>query len=166
MIQNISGRVSYGNQESNFIPTNFKLGFAATNSINAQSKFTLTADINKLMVPTPTYTSAGVLIQPSTVIGGILGSFTDGNDLKEINVSLGGEYLYNDLFAARAGYFYENADNGGRKFFTAGFGVKIEKKYGIDFAYLIPTTTGSPLAQTLRISLHANINSAPKVVVN
>lgn len=118
MIQNISGRVSYGGAESNFIPTNFKAGFAATNMIDAHNKFTLTADINKLMVPTPTYTSAGVLIQPSTAIGGILGSFTDGNDLKEINVSLGGEYLYNDLFAARAGYFFENADNGGRKFFT------------------------------------------------
>jgi hypothetical protein len=166
MIQNISGRVSYGGAESNFIPTNFKAGFAATNMIDAHNKFTLTADINKLMVPTPTYTSAGVLIQPSTAIGGILGSFTDGNDLKEINVSLGGEYLYNDLFAARAGYFFENADNGGRKFFTTGFGVRLEKKYGLDFAYLIPTTTGSPLAQTLRISLHANFNSAPKVIAN
>ncbi len=166
MIQNISGRVSYGGAESNFIPTNFKAGFAATNTIDAHNKFTLTADINKLMVPTPTYTSAGVLIQPSTAIGGILGSFTDGNDLKEINVSLGGEYVYNDLFAARAGYFFENADNGGRKFFTTGFGVRLEKKYGLDFAYLIPTTTGSPLAQTLRISLHANFNSAPKVIAN
>lgn len=166
MIQNISGRVSYGGAESNFIPTNFKAGFAATNMIDAHNKFTLTADINKLMVPTPTYTSAGVLVQPSTAIGGILGSFTDGNDLKEINLSLGGEYVYNDLFAARAGYFFENTDNGGRKFFTAGFGVRLEKKYGLDFAYLIPTTTGSPLAQTLRISLHANFNSAPKVIAN
>ena len=165
MIQNISGRVSYGGAESNFIPTNFKAGFAATNMIDAHNKFTLTADINKLMVPTPTYVN-GILQQPSTAIGGILGSFTDGNDLKEINVSLGGEYVYNELFAARAGYFFENADNGGRKFFTAGFGVRLEKKYGLDFAYLIPTTTGSPLAQTLRISLHANFNSAPRVIAN
>jgi Type IX secretion system protein PorV len=165
MIQNISGRVSYGGTESNFIPTNFKAGFAATNMIDAHNRFTLTADINKLMVPTPTYVN-GVLQQPSTAIGGILGSFADGNDLKEINVSLGGEYVYNDLFAARAGYFFENADQGGRKFFTAGFGVRLEKKYGLDFAYLIPTTTGSPLAQTLRISLHANFNSAPKVIAN
>lgn len=166
MIQNISGRVSYGGAESNFIPTNFKAGFAATNMIDAHNKFTLTADINKLMVPTPTYDANGKLIQATTAIGGILGSFTDGNDLKEINVSLGGEYVYNDIFAARAGYFFENADNGGRKFFTAGFGVKLEKKYGLDFAYLIPTTTGSPLAQTLRISLHANFNAAPRVIAN
>ena len=165
MIQNISGRVSYGGAESNFIPTNFKAGFAATNMIDAHNKFTLTADVNKLMVPTPTYVN-GVLQQPSTAIGGILGSFADGNDLKEINVSLGGEYVYNELFAARAGYFFENADQGARKFFTAGFGVRLEKKYGLDFAYLIPTTTGSPLAQTLRISLHANFNSAPKVIAN
>ena len=166
MIQNISGRVSYGGTESNFIPTNFKAGFAATNMIDAHNKFTLTADINKLMVPTPTYDATGRLTQPSTAIGGILGSFADGNDLKEINVSVGGEYVYNDLFAARAGYFFENADFGARKFFTAGFGVKLEKKYGLDFAYLIPTTTGSPLAQTLRLSLHANFNAAPRVVAN
>ena len=165
MIQNISGRVSYGGTESNFIPTNFKAGFAATNTIDAHNRFTLTADINKLMVPTPTYVN-GVLQPVNTAIGGILGSFFDGNDLKEINVSLGGEYVYNDIFAARAGYFFENADQGARKFFTAGFGVKLEKKYGLDFAYLIPTTTGSPLAQTLRISLHANFNSAPKVIAN
>lgn len=165
MIQNISGRVSYGGTESNFIPTNFKAGFAATNMIDAHNKFTLTADINKLMVPTPKYVN-GVLQQPSTAIAGILGSFADGNDLEEINVSLGGEYVYNDLFAARTGYFFENANQGGRKYFTAGFGVKLEKKYGLDFAYLIPTTTGSPLAQTLRISLHANFNSAPKVIAN
>jgi len=165
MIQNISGRVSYGGTESNFIPTNFKAGIATTNMIDAHNKFTLTVDVNKLMVPTPKYVN-GILQQPSTAIGGILGSFADGNDLEEINVSLGGEYVYNDLFAARAGYFFENANQGGRKFFTAGFGVKLEKKYGLDFAYLIPTTTGSPLAQTLRISLHANFNSAPKVIAN
>ncbi|MES2516540.1 MAG: type IX secretion system outer membrane channel protein PorV [Bacteroidota bacterium] len=171
MIQNITGRVSYGGSESNFVPTNLKAGFAATNTIDAHNKFTLTADINKLMIPTPRKDANGKLIQSSTAINGIFGSFTDAPDgfseeLKEINLSLGGEYVYNDMFAARAGYHFENADKGGRKYFTAGFGVKLEKKYGLDFAYLIPATGGSPLAQTLRISLHANFNAAPKVIAN
>jgi Type IX secretion system protein PorV len=171
MIQNITGRVSYGGASSNFLPTNLKAGFAAINTIDAHNKFTLTADINKLMVPTPTYDANGKLIEASTAIGGILGSFGDASggfseELKEINLSLGGEYLYNDMFAARVGYLYRSADKGGFPYFTAGFGVKFEKKYGLDFAYLIPTTGGSPLAQTLRLSLHANFNAAPKVIAN
>jgi hypothetical protein len=171
MIQNISGRVSYGGSESNFIPTNFKAGIAAINTIDAHNKLTLTLDINKLMVPTPTKDASGKLVQPSTAIGGILGSFGDapdgfGEELKEISLSLGGEYVYNDMFAARVGYFHRSADKGGFPYFTAGFGVKLEKKYGLDFAYLIPSSGGSPLAQTLRISLHANFNAAPKVIAN
>jgi hypothetical protein len=171
MIQNISGRVSYGGAESSFIPTNFKAGFAAINTIDQNNKITLTVDINKLMVPTPKQNANGTLAQPTTAIGGILGSFGDAPDgfseeLKEVAVSLGGEYLYNDMFAARAGYFFENGSKGNRKYFTAGFGVKLEKKYGLDFAYLIPTSTGSPLAQTLRLTVHANFNSAPKVIAN
>lgn len=167
MIQNISGRISYGLNESNFIPTNFKAGFAAVNTIDQHNKLTLTADINKLMVPTPKVVN-GRLEQPSTAIGGILGSFGDapdgfGEELKEINVSLGAEYLYNDLLALRGGYYFENASKGGRKYFTTGFGIKLEKKFGLDFAYLIPTSGGSPLAGSLRLSLHANFNSAPKV---
>ena len=170
MIQNISGRISYGGSTSNFIPTNLKAGIATTNMIDAHNKFTLTADINKLMVPTPTYVN-GKIVENGTAIGGILGSFGDApggfsEELKEINLSLGGEYVYNDMFAARAGYYFENADKGGRKYFTAGFGVRLEKKYGLDFAYLIPATGGSPLAQTLRLSLHANFNTAPRVIAN
>jgi hypothetical protein len=170
MIQNITGRVSYGGSTANFVPTNLKLGIATTNMIDAHNRFTLTADINKLMIPTPTYVN-GKIVETGTAIGGILGSFGDApggfsEELKEINLSLGGEYVYNDMFAARAGYYFENADKGGRKYFTAGFGVRLEKKYGLDFAYLIPATGGSPLAQTLRLSLHANFNTAPKVIAN
>ena len=170
MIQNISGRVSYGGGEANFIPTNFKAGIATTKTIDVHNRFTLTLDMNKLMVPTPKDAN-GKLIPQGTAIGGILGSFGDapggfGEELKEINFSLGGEYLYNDMFALRAGYLYGNAEKGVFPYFTAGFGVKLEKKYGLDFAYLIPAVGGSPLAQTLRISLHANFNTAPKVVAN
>ncbi len=170
MIQNISGRVSYGGLETNFIPTNFKAGIAAIKTIDAHNKFTITLDANKLMVPTPVLVN-GKLDQPNTAIGGILGSFGDAPDgfseeLKEINLSLGAEYVYNEMFALRTGYFHRSADKGGNPYFTAGFGVRLEKKYGLDFAYLIPSGSGNPLAQTLRISLHANFNTAPKVIAN
>jgi len=171
MIQNISGRVSYGGSESNFIPTNLKAGIAAIKTIDAHNRLTLTLDMNKLMVPTPTKDAAGKLVQPSTAIGGILGSFGDapdgfGEELKEVNLSFGAEYVYNDMFALRTGYFHRSTDKGGNPYFTAGFGVRLEKKYGLDFAYLIPAGSGNPLAQTLRISLHANFNTAPKVIAN
>lgn len=164
MIQNISGRVSYGGNSSNFIPTNFKAGFAATNTIDQHNKVTLTADINKLMVPT-------IQSADGTAIGGMLGSFGDApggfsEELKEITVSTGAEYLYNEMFAARLGYRYGSAEKKENSYLTAGFGVKVDKKYGIDFAYLIPTTGGSPLAQTLRLSLHANFNSGAGLVAN
>ena len=172
MIQNISGRVSYGGSESNFIPTNFKAGIAAIKTIDAHNKFTITLDANKLMVPTPVIDPVTKkLKQPDTAIGGILGSFGDAPDgfseeLKEVNLSLGAEYVYNEMFALRTGYFHRSADKGGNPYFTAGFGVRLEKKYGLDFAYLIPSGSGNPLAQTLRISLHANFNTAPKVIAN
>ena len=171
MISNISGRVSYGGSESNFIPTNFRAGIAAIKTIDAHNKLTLTLDANKLMVPTPTKDANGKLVQPSTAIGGILGSFGDapdgfGEELKEINLSFGAEYVYNEMFALRTGYFHRSTEKGGNPYFTAGFGVRLEKKYGLDFAYLIPAGGGNPLAQTLRISLHANFNGAPKVIAN
>ena len=172
MIQNISGRVSYGGSESNFIPTNLKVGIATIKTIDAHNKFTITLDANKLMVPTPVIDPVTKkLKQPDTAIGGILGSFSDAPDglseeLKEVNLSFGAEYVYNEMFALRTGYFHRSADKGGNPYFTAGFGVRLEKKYGLDFAYLIPSGSGNPLAQTLRISLHANFNTAPKVIAN
>ncbi len=170
MIQNISGRVSYGGTESNFIPTNFKAGFAATNNIDQHNKLTLTVDVNKLMVPTPRGAN-GALRTVNNAIGAILGSFSDApggfsEELKEVTLSTGAEYLYNDMFAARLGYRYGSAEKSENSYLTAGFGVKVDKKYGIDFAYLIPTTGGSPLAQTLRLSLHANFNSGAGLGAN
>jgi hypothetical protein len=170
MISNISGRVSYGLQESNFIPTNFRVGVATTKTIDLHNRFTLTLDMNKLMVPTPR-DATGKLVPQSTAIGGILGSFGDApggfsEELKEMNFSFGGEYVYNDMFALRTGYMYRSQEKGGNTYFTAGFGVKLEKKYGLDFSYLIPAGGSNPLAQTLRISLHANFNAAPKVIAN
>ena len=52
---------------------------------------------------------------------------------------------------------------GNRKYFTFGVGFKLDQKYGFDFAYLVPTGSGSPLANTLRVTLLAAINNdAPK----
>ena len=90
------------------------------------------------------------------LISGTFGSFTDApggfnEELKEISYSLGAEYWYRDLFAARIGYFLEHEDKGDRKYFTAGLGFRYQV-FGLDFSYLIPQEQNHPLGDTLRLS--------------
>lgn len=172
VLSNISGKVSYGGLDKNFIPTNLRMGVAGVKNIDEKNKLTLTLDLNKLMVPTPQSVDANGAVtgtdpNNTTAIGGIFGSLFDapdgfGEELKEVTASLGAEYLYNNTFAIRGGYFNESAMKGDRKYFTMGVGFKLDQKYGFDFAYLVPTGSSSPLANTLRISLLAAINQERK----
>jgi Type IX secretion system protein PorV len=167
MVQNIGGKISYGGTTTSFIPTTFKIGGAATRHIDAHNKFTLALDINKLLVPTPPIRDAAgkVIKGKDDNISPITAIFSSWNDapggfneeLKEFTISAGAEYWYNDLFAARLGYFNEAREKGDRKYFTIGFGARVQQRYGIDFAYLMPQRQGSPLANTFRISLLIDI---------
>ncbi|PCH98326.1 MAG: hypothetical protein COB85_01735 [Bacteroidetes bacterium] len=101
-----------------------------------------------------------------SVVSGMVGSFSDApgvanssgdrsvgkEELRELTYSIGLEYWYSGQFAVRAGYFYEHATKGNRKFFTLGAGLKYNV-FGIDFAYLIPTEAKHPLENTLRFTL-------------
>jgi Type IX secretion system protein PorV len=167
MIQNIGGKISYGGTTTSFIPTTFKIGGAATRHIDAHNKFTVALDLNKLLIPTPPIRDASqkIIRGKDDNISPITAMFTSWNDapdgfneeLKEFTVSVGAEYWYNDLFAARLGYFGEAREKGDRKYFTIGFGARVQQRYGIDFAYLMPQRQGSPLANTFRVSLLIDI---------
>ena len=90
-------------------------------------------------------------------ISGIFKSFSDApggfkEELKEITVSLGAEYNYNQQFFVRAGYFYENAMKGNRQYFSFGAGFSLNV-IQLDAAYMLATAQNSPLDQTLRFSL-------------
>ncbi|GHB53141.1 type IX secretion system outer membrane channel protein PorV [Persicitalea jodogahamensis] len=173
MISNLGGKVSYGSDDKYFIPTNFKLGTGISYTADGRNRFNFVLDANKLMVPTPpVYTmvngvstvTRGRDPKDLSLLGGIFGSFADAPDgfneeLKEVMISTGVEYWYNDIFAARFGYFSESRMKGDRKYFTVGFGARFQQKYNVDFAYLLPQRQGSPLAQTLRISLAANLKA-------
>lgn len=173
VLSNISGKVSYGGAEKNFIPTNLRAGVAAVKNIDDKNKLTFTLDFNKLMVPTPQSVAidangnkvvTGTDPTTTSAIGGIFGSLFDapdgfGEELKEVTTSIGAEYLFNNTFAIRGGYFNESEMKGNRKYFTMGVGFKLDQKYGFDFAYLVPTGTSSPLANTLRVTLLAAINN-------
>ncbi|MBQ0769725.1 MAG: type IX secretion system outer membrane channel protein PorV [Bizionia sp.] len=95
-------------------------------------------------------------------ISGIFQSFGDApggfsEELKEFTYALGAEYLYQDAFAFRAGYFNENESKGARKFFALGAGFKYNV-INVDLSYLFSASkVQSPLESTLRFSLTFNL---------
>lgn len=168
---NIGTKMSYSDsQTSDFIPMNMKLGTAETIFLDQYNSLTFTFDLNKLLVPTPPIYST---TNPDSIIAGmdpnvavpvaIFHSFYDApggfnEELREITLSFGAEYWYNNQFAIRGGYFYEHETKGNRKYFTAGAGFRM-KIFTIDFSYLMPVASNHPLAQTLRFSLSFEFNS-------
>lgn len=163
-ISNIGNKISYTSSgDRDFIPTNLKLGVAWQIELDAHNTFTLTSDLNKLLVPTPPEYQNGTTTIISgkdpnvSVTQGIIQSFYDapggfGEEIKEINPSVGMEYWYDKQFAVRSGFFYEDRTKGNRQYFTLGAGVKYNV-FGLDFAYLIPIRQNNPLQNTLRFTL-------------
>ena len=93
---------------------------------------------------------------------GVFQSFGDSpggfsEELDEFTWALGAEYLYQDSFALRLGYFNENEFKGARKFFAMGAGFKYST-VNIDLSYLFSASkVQSPLENTLRFSLSFNL---------
>lgn len=180
-ITNLGSKISYSSLRKDFIPINLGLGVAYTTQIDEYNKVTFALDVNRLLVPTPTpiLDSAGNPTNrydphyDKTVVSGVLGSFSDApggfsEELKEFNISAGMEYWYQNQFAVRAGYFYEDKTKGDRKYFTAGIGVKYST-LGLNFAYLIPSGSGiqrNPLSNTLRVSLLWEFDSVKKAATD
>ncbi|QHL87708.1 type IX secretion system outer membrane channel protein PorV [Nibribacter ruber] len=157
-ISNMGAKISYSTAgRKDFLPTNLRLGTALTMELDPYNKITLAIDGNKLLVPYSAPDDASSNDQ-TNVFAGIFKSFNDApggasEEFKEITLSSGLEYWYDNTFAARAGYFYENELKGGRKYLTMGLGLRYQQ-FGVDAAYLIPSDQNNPLAQTLRFSLH------------
>lgn len=169
-ISNIGSKISYTDGATkDFIPTNLKLGLSYKTELDKYNTLTFAFDANKLLVPTPDtanvdiVTGLGANISP---IAGIFKSFSDApggakEEFKEINFSVGTEYWYNNQFALRAGFFYEDPTKGNRKFFTAGAGLKMNV-FALDFSYLLPVAQNNPLANTLRFTLSFDFDAFNK----
>ncbi len=165
-ISNLGSKISYTSdaQQKDYIPANLAIGVANTWVFDENSKFTLSLDLNKLLVPTPpsindTTPDAQLNYRTKSVISSWFSSFSDAgsfsDELKEIQVGLGAEYGYNNQFFGRLGYFYEDKLKGNRKYFTVGVGLKYNV-FGLNFSYLVPSGSGvnrNPLSNTLRFSL-------------
>lgn len=176
-ITNLGSKISYTNDRKDFIPTNLGLGLAYNYNIDEFNKLTIAVDANKLLVPSPQLSedSMGNIIQTypftKSLMSGVLGSFGDApggmsEELKEVMLSIGAEYSYQNQFFARAGYFYESKLKGDRRYLTVGVGVKYSM-FGLNFAYLVPSGSGinrNPLSNTLRFSLLFDFADLNKIV--
>jgi hypothetical protein len=182
--QNLGPKINYdksvGEAGSNFLPSNLKLGAGFDFILDDYNKVSVSAEFNKLLVPTPLTPTPEDLngdgdttdseeetaaIQQANIdydkigwVSGVFKSFNDASggireELNEITTSLGVEYLYQDSFAFRLGYFYEDPSKGARKFFTLGAGFKYNV-IKVDFSYLFSASkVNNPLENTLRFSL-------------
>jgi hypothetical protein len=174
-LHNLGSKISYTNDatQKDYIPANLGIGVAYTKVFDETSKATFGLDINKLLVPTPPVITGNASTDSAKiaqyrnkgVVSSWVSSFGDApgggsEELKEIQVSLGAEYMYNNQFAFRAGYFYEAPTKGNRQYFTLGAGINYNM-IGINLSYLIPSGGGvnrNPLANTIRFSLVFNLD--------
>lgn len=182
-IQNLGPKISYDNDDanSNFLPANLKLGTGFDFILDDYNKIALNVEFNKLLVPTPQIATPVDLngdgdtndpledgIAQNNLnynrrgwTSGVFRSFGDApggfsEELQEITYSAGAEYLYQDSFALRLGYFHESPVKGARQFFTLGAGFKYNV-VKVDVSYLFSASrVRNPLENTLRFSLTFN----------
>ena len=168
-ISNIGSKITFGGDDnSEFIPANLRLGAALMVPIDEYNRFTIAADANKLLVPTYPLQEDGESTEDYeqrvqrdyydiSSISGIFKSFGDApggfkEELQEIRWSVGAEYVYNDKFSLRAGYHHESENKGNRKYFTFGAGFRMSA-FSLDCGYVWATAKSNPLDQTLRFTL-------------
>ena len=181
-VTNIGSKISYRGTalKKDFIPTTLRAGACLDMHLDEYNSLAITADLSKLLVPTP----PAVDVSNNTIISGydndvstvagMIQSFYDApgkgynyntgewenygkfyEELCEINIGVGVEYWYNNIFAVRAGYFNETAMKGNRKYVTLGAALKYNV-FSLDVSYLIPVNAvvgSNPLENTLRFNL-------------
>lgn len=162
-ITNIGPKVSYVPGEEDFIPTNLKFGGGFDFILDDYNIISTNIEFTKLLVPTPPLRDGnGNIIEGKDDnvgwISGMFQSFGDApggfsEELQEFTYALGAEYLYNNAFALRAGYFHESQNKGNRQYFTIGTGFRTNA-LNVDLSYLINSSdVNNPLENSLRFSL-------------
>jgi hypothetical protein len=171
-MSNLGGKIGYTNDatEKDYIPADLGLGTTYTIVPNEDNRITFGLDLHKLLVPAPPVSvDAGGPIDSanvsnyhnSAITSSWFKSFSGPNQIKLIQASLGAEYAYMDQFFFRAGYYYENKDEGDRKYFSVGVGLKYNVM-NLNFSYLVPSGNGTnrnPLSNTLRFGLSFDLDS-------
>ena len=180
-MQNLGPKINYDlsqtDENSNFLPSNLKIGSAFDFILDDFNKVSLNVEFAKLLVPTPQDpkdlnedndnndpNELAANAAAYNKIGwteGIFKSFNDApggmsEEFKEITYAIGSEYTYQDSFSFRMGYFHESPAKGARKFYTLGTGFTYNV-VKIDLSYLFSASkVNNPLENTLRFSLTFN----------
>lgn len=163
VLSNLGSKIGYTSDAKNkdYIPANLGFGVTHSSFVADNCKLTVGLDVNKLLVPaapqpTGIASTDSILLadyRGTSVIGSWFKSFGDNTNLgSSLELSLGAEFLYNNQFAIRTGYFYQDKRSGRTPYLSMGIGFKYES-LGINFSYLIPSGNGitrNPLSNTLR----------------
>lgn len=169
VISNIGPKIFYSNTiNKDYLPTNLGIGANVTIDVNPRNTLALTAECNKLLVPTPNIednSPANAIpdYMEYSALEGMFVSFADApqgleEELNEINIGTGLEYIYHNLIALRGGYFYEDDSKGGRQMWAAGAGVHFSS-FNIDLGYQNSTNqqitnTNATFSMSLQILLN------------
>ncbi|MEK8181168.1 type IX secretion system outer membrane channel protein PorV [Flavobacterium buctense] len=182
--QNLGPKINYDagasdDDSANFLPANMRLGGGYDFIFDEYNKVSVSVELAKLLVPTPQSADLdgdGLVTSPEEIalrdennaaynkvnwVSGIFKSFGDApggfsEELQEFTYSVGAEYVYQDAFAMRLGYFNESPEKGARKFFSLGAGFKYNV-VKVDVSYLFSASkVKNPLENTLRFSLTFN----------
>jgi hypothetical protein len=182
--QNLGPKINYDagssdDNSANFLPANMRVGGGFDFIFDDYNKVAVNIELAKLLVPTPQSADLngdGLITTAEEIdlrdvnnakynkinwVSGIFKSFGDApggfsEELKEFTYSVSSEYLYQDSFALRLGYFHESPIKGARQFFSLGAGFKYTK-VKVDVSYLFSASkVKNPLENTLRFSLTFN----------
>lgn len=182
--QNMGPKINYDagasdDNSANFLPANMRIGTGFDFIFDEYNKIAVNVEFAKLMVPTPQSSDLngdGLITTQEEIdlrqenindynkinwVSGMFSSFGDApggfsEELKEFTYSVGSEYLYQDSFALRLGYFHESPEKGARQFFSFGAGFKYNV-VKVDVSYLFSASkVKNPLENTLRFSLTFN----------
>lgn len=178
-LANMGPKIQYSDSEqSDPIPTNVRLGHALQIEFDAYNRITFANDVTKILVrqrstrtcidpndestctvtfqTDPFYKAIFSSWTPirvlTTAVNAEEQSYESLTALEQLLISSGFEYWYDNLFAVRGGYFYENPYNGNRQFLTFGAGIRYSI-LGVDFSYIYALEENHPLANTMRFSL-------------
>ncbi|MEX0748056.1 MAG: type IX secretion system outer membrane channel protein PorV [Rhodothermales bacterium] len=169
-LSNMGPKIQYSDQgQADPIPTNLRFGYAATFEFDEYNKITLLTDLNKVLVHKSDSTTADPFYRALFSSWASMEACTEAvstcdddpskltslNAFEQMTLGAGLEYWYRNLFALRAGYFYEHPENGNRKFLTFGSGIRWNI-IGVDFSYIYALEENHPLANTMRFSLLLN----------
>lgn len=163
-LSNLGPGVRYtSNARKDPLPTVLRVGWALTTNLdkNGINTLTLSNDISKVMARTD---DSG---RPDGALKALFSSWgpfdrevapgetVTLSTMQQFMIATGLEYWYSELFALRGGYYYEDPNNGDRRFITLGAGLRYDF-IGVDFSYIHPLQSDHPLANTTRFGLLLN----------